>query len=189
MQKKIFVAVWIAVIVALLGVLAFTSFAPPVVDASTVIGYQTVTLEDGTDVYTTTTYTLGYLAGSFGEVVLQIHSDISGTETMTVTPQFSSEGVGCRAITNWADATIAGVVNTLGAQTVTVSTLNTNTLTTTVGTAASAAVYSVVDVVVTLAGDDSTLLRFNSLGKCMRVKMESATTFTPTMYAWMVNTQ
>lgn len=184
-------ALFVGMLMILFGLMSF-GLVPPqseAVEAATVIGYQTVTLEDGTDAYTETTYTSGYLSGSFGEIVLQINSDISGTETLTVTPQFSSDGYGCTSAATWADGTISGVYVVNGASTVTVSTLNTNTLTTTVQSSVSTVSYDSIAIVTTIAGDAATLLRFPSMGKCMRVKMAVATTFTPTMYAWMVNTQ
>lgn len=160
-------------------------------DASTVIGYQSVTMLDGTTAYTTTTYSSAYLVGGFGEVVLQIHDDVSGTNTITVTPQFSTEGVACSSVTDWVDAStsLAYADAASNSATITVSTLNTNTLTTTVASLSGGTTltYGSVDIYTTITGDDAAMLSVDTAGRCMRVKLTTATTFTPTVYAWMVN--
>ena len=140
--------------------------APQPAQAATVIGYQTVTLFDGATAYTTTANSSAYIAGAFGEIILQIHNDISGTGQITITPQFSSQPGGCAAVTNWAGATVA-------TDYVTTSTL----------------AYGIVDISVVLVDDDATLLRLPVDGRCVRVSIETTTTITPTIYAWMVNTQ
>lgn len=140
--------------------------APQPTAAATVIGYQTVTLFDGETIYTTTTQSAGYIAGAFGEIVLQIRNDISGTGQITVTPQFSSQPGSCTSATDWAGATVATDYVMSG------------TLT-----------YGIVEINVVLVDDDVTLLRLPSNGRCLRVSIETTTTITPTIYAWMVNTQ
>lgn len=136
-------------------------------DASSVMGYQTVVVEDGTVAYTTTTYSSGYMVGSFGEVVLQVESDISQTRTLTVTPQFSNDARGCGSAVYWVDGAI-------------VQTYGTSSLS-----------YGSVAVRAVVAGDGDKVIRFPTMGRCMRVRMEISSTavFTPAVFAWMVNTQ
>jgi len=137
-------------------------------EAATVVGYQTVTLLDGRTAYTTTTTSTGHLVGSFGEVILQIHSDISGTAQITVTPQFSSQPGSCGALTNWAGATLSShyvISEAVGLE------------------------FGVVPIRVVLVDDSETLLRLPTTGRCLRVSIETTTTVTPTVYAWMLNTQ
>lgn len=179
-----------AVLVVVLGWVLFMGLQErSVVKAETVIGYQTVTAFSGDEVFTTTQYSRGYLGGAFGEMVIQVSSDISPTGTLTVTPQFSSDGLACGSAVDWADAVLTGVYPAVAASSVTVSTLNTNTLTTTVTTGATAVSYQQIAVQDVISGDGAALLRLQTLGKCFRVKLEADTTFTPTIYVWMVNTQ
>ena len=161
------------------------------VAAETVVGGQTAVLLDGNTAYTATKYTAGYLTSSFGEIVLQVESDISGTATLTVTPQFAINQTACGSMAagDWVDAAIVGVFPSTGATSVTASTISTNTITTTVTAGALAVAYTQVPVLVTLAGDGDALLRFPTMGRCFRVKLTAATTYTPALYAWMVNTQ
>lgn len=138
---------------------------PAPTDAATVVGYQSVTVFDGATVYTTTTYSDAYLVGSFGEVVMQVNNDISGSTGITVTPQFSSEFVGCGAVADWVDASYSAAYGT------------------------SSLSYGTVDVRKVVTGDDAEMLRFPVSGRCMRIKIQTAANFTPTVYLWMVNTQ
>jgi hypothetical protein len=166
MQKlKNFLGVLLALVFLTLA-WALPQHSLTAVEAATVVGYQTVTILDGATAYTTTFATAGYQAGNFGEMILQIHNDISGTGQITVTPQFSNQPGGCNAVTNWAGATAA------------TDYVMTGTL-----------AYGIVDIDVVLVDDDATLLRLPVDGRCVRVSIETATTITPTLYAWMVNTQ
>ena len=139
--------------------------------AATVVGGQTAVLMDGTDAYTTTAYTGAYLTSAFGEIVLQVESDISGTATLTVTPQFAINQTACGSMAagDWVDASLTGVFVT-GATTYT-------------------AALQQIAVVDTLVGDGDALLRFPVMGRCFRVKLAAGSTYTPALYAWMVNTQ
>ena len=163
--------------VVLLAVMMFGLFVigqvPQGANASTVIGYQTVAIAPftGANSYTTTQYSTAYLAGSFGKVVFQVTSDISGTANITVTPQFSSDIAGCSSVTNWAGASTSGVYVT-GETTATLT-----------------AAYSHYNVTRSLSGDGSFLLEAPTQGRCIRLKVEGGSTYTPTVVAWMVNTQ
>lgn len=139
--------------------------------AATVVGGQTAVLMDGTDAYTTTAYTGAYLTSAFGEIVLQVESDISGTATLTVTPQFAINQTACGSMAagDWVDASITGVFVT--------------------GATTTTAALQQIAVRDTLAGDGDALLRFPTMGRCFRVKLEAGSTYTPELYAWMVNTQ
>ena len=158
-----------ALVLVTLALLALVWVLPqraPTAEAATVVGYQTVTILDGATAYTTTFATSGYQAGNFGEVILQIHNDISGTGQITITPQFSNQPGNCAAATNWAGATAA------------TDYVMTGTL-----------AYGIVDISVVLVDDDAALLRLPVDGRCLRVNIETTSTTTPTLYAWMVNTQ
>jgi len=165
----------VALAVVLLGLGLLTALHETPAQAATVIGYQTVTILDGATAYTETLSTDGYAVGSFGEVLLQVHSDISGTGNITITPQFSSQPGGCGAVTDWADATA--------------STTYVNATGSTITDSVSALAYGVVEISVVVVDDDATLLRLPTAGRCLRVQIETAETVTPTVYAWMVNTQ
>ena len=189
-----------------LALLLFVGFAtltatPPQADAATIIGQQAVTLLDGDTSYTTTVQTSAALALYYGEIVIQVNNDISGTGTITITPQTSIQNVACASVTDWADVSISTVYaaqpagTTTITNTVTASTLNTNTLTTTVasttGTAfgATSVAFGTANVSAVLTGDGNQLLRFPNTGRCFRVQIETSTTTTPTVYAWLLNTQ
>ncbi|HNT74396.1 MAG TPA: hypothetical protein PKH77_05185 [Anaerolineae bacterium] len=148
-------------------VLAFgVTFAPHDTQAATVIGHQHVIALDGTTRYTTTTYTNAYLAGAFGNVVIQAHDDISSTGTMTVTPQFSSEAV-CRTASHWVAAETAFIYAK-------------SNVTPTLSSVA-------LNFVVT--NDGARLFELPVSGNCLRLKLEASKPFTPTVYLRMVNTQ
>lgn len=155
----------VALVLVFLALAAFFSIRSQPADASTVIGNQYVEVFAGDTAYTTTTYSSAYLVTSFGEVVLQIHDDISGTTAITVTPQFSNEYVACSSVSQWVDASYSGQYGT--------TTLS----------------YGTVDVRKVVTGDDAEMLRFPADGRCLRLKITTGTTFTPTVYLRMVNTQ
>ena len=138
--------------------------------AGNIIGYQIVTAEDGSVAYTENTYTSAYLAGDFGDLVLQVNNDISGTAAMVVTPQFSNQNGSCGAVTDWADATVGAV---------SVTRISTNT---------DSVIFGTYVISKSISGDASTMLRFQGAGRCLRVKMAASTTFTPSVYLWMANT-
>jgi len=134
-------------------------------EAATVIGYQSVAMFDGATAYTETTYSSAYLVGAFGQVAIQVNNDISGTTAITVTPQFSSDP-SCSTATNWADATVSMAY----------------------ASSTTTPTFSTVDVQKVVTGDTDALFSFDTLGRCMRVKIETGTTFTPTLFGWMTNT-
>jgi len=78
-------------------------------------------------------------------------------------------------VTDWADATA--------------STTYVNATGSTITDSVSALAYGVVEISVVVVDDDATLLRLPTAGRCLRVQIETAETVTPTVYAWMVNTQ
>lgn len=174
MRKNILssIAAVVLLVVVMAGLMLVGSM-PESANASTVIGYQTVAIAPftGANAYTTTQYSTAYLSGSFGRVVFQVTSDISGTANITVTPQFSSDIAGCASVTNWAGASTSGVYVT-GETTATLT-----------------AAYSHYNVTRSLSGDGSFLLEAPTQGRCIRLKVEGGSTFTPTVVAWMVNTQ
>jgi hypothetical protein len=161
-------AVALALVSVLLTMVLLTPRAS--VDAASVVGYQTVEVEDGSTVYTQTSYTGGYLAGAFGVVQIQAYAVVSGTGYFTATPQFSNEPVACSSVdatTGWFDA-VSYVADT---------TTTSGTTTVTEGSITPQLVLSA-----TVAGRE-----VDVLGRCLRLKMEGASYFTPTIYVRMVN--
>jgi len=77
--------------------------------ADSIISYSTRQLEDGATGYTTTQYSDAVLVQDFGHVRFQGKAAVSGTGTMTVTPQFSLEPLGCGSVTAWFSGTAFAV--------------------------------------------------------------------------------
>lgn len=163
MFKKTVSYTLLALALVLLALVPLRQPAQPV-DAAGVINRQSVTMLNGASAYTTTTYTAAYIVGAYGEIVLQVHDDISGTGVITITPQFSSQGT-CSTASNWVDAAMSAVYGT------------------------SSLSYGTAAVQKSITNDSSVMFRFDTGGNCMRVKLASTKTFTPTVYAWMVNSQ
>ncbi len=169
MKKNYNSFVAVLLLTVALFVLLSGQMLPKSADAATVIGYQTIVADAGATAYTETTYTSAYLAGAFGDVVVQVN--LVSTGTITVTPQFSNEMLGCGSVTDWADATISQVD---------VTRISTNT---------DSVAFGVHAVSKAVTSGGSTLIGFPAQGRCMRVKMTNAETFTPTVYIRMANTQ
>lgn len=107
-----------------------------------------------------------------------VTADVSGTDTITVTPQVSVDG------TNWTDVTYTYVADTL-AQTTTVLT-STGTTTATSTTSMSSAVTEGIERVV-LSTDTTDYLRIALAGKYLRLKIETSGTVTPTIKVLLRN--
>ena len=159
--------------------------------AQSIVSYQTTTLEDGTTGYTETTYTSGSLVGYYGLVQIHAVATLTDTNTITMTPQFSNEPVSCASInatTGWFDA-IEHTPYVATSSVVVASGAETETVTTTVTSGS----LTEGDVTVQLIMASGTVegREALALGRCFRVKMEAAPgyTFTPTVYARMVNRQ
>jgi hypothetical protein len=107
-----------------------------------------------------------------------VTADVSGTDTITVTPQVSVDGA------NWTDVTYTYVADTL-AQTTTVLT-STGTTTATSTTSMSSAVTEGIERVV-LSTDTTDYLRIALAGKYLRLKIETSGTVTPTIKVLLRN--
>ncbi len=107
-----------------------------------------------------------------------VTADVSGTDTITVTPQVSVDG------TNWTDITYTYVADTL-AQTTTVLT-STGTTTATSTTSMSSAVTEGIERVV-LSTDTTDYLRIALAGRYLRFKIETSGTVTPTIKVLLRN--
>lgn len=107
-----------------------------------------------------------------------VTADVSGTDTITVTPQLSVDG------SNWTDVTYTYVADTL-AQTTTVLT-STGTTTATSTTSMSSAVTEGTEQIV-MSTDATDYLRIPLAGKYLRLKMETSGTVTPTVKVLLRN--
>lgn len=107
-----------------------------------------------------------------------VTADVSGTDTITVTPQFSADA------SNWTDATYTYVANTLAATTsvITSTGLTTATTTTSSSSTPTEATHQVV-----LATDATDYLRVPLAGRYVRFKIETSGTVTPTIKALFRN--
>ena len=159
--------------------------------AQSVVSYQTIALEDGTDQYLMTTYSDGVLVGYYGVVQIQAVGVMTYTDAMTITPQFSNQPVGCTSVTSptgWFDAETyvpyvnqSRVVIASGWETVSV----TSTVTSGVMTYSVLTHTFSVPVTTTVAKGREVPV----LGRCFRVRMEGPPIFTPTVFIRLVNRQ
>jgi hypothetical protein len=164
--------------------------------AGTMVGYRTVTFADGTSSITSTTYynddagsTVFNAQGWYNADVF-VTADISGTNTITVTPQFSADG------TNWVDAQYKSegwVLPLTYSSTITNSSGVTNTTTSTQTYTFSGSTGSRqsewVTYQIALSSDTSDYLAVPLHGNYLRFKAEvaSADSITPTIYAILRN--
>lgn len=125
-----------------------------------VISYSSSTVLDGSTQYTTTDYTDGYLVGAYGHIQIQSNVEVTDTGTVTITPQFSNEPVGCGAVSDWVAVTDFDYYpdeSTSTAQ-------------------------------IVIAGDGGGALDMMALGRCVRLAMEtSGDYYTPTVYLRRIN--
>lgn len=199
MKAKRFVNVALVsflVLIALGGLYQFTARAG---DAGTVVGVKSVPIVWTPVAITTTTYYYGQYGGTTGQEAwfwydgqAIVTADITGTNTLTITPQFSLDG------TNWADARrlsegwVLPLVNTTvltNASGVT----NTTTSTATITFASTAASRSSawVDYTGVLSADGTEVFSFPIQGQYLRFKATTLTTalsITPTIYLMLRNT-
>jgi hypothetical protein len=107
-----------------------------------------------------------------------VTADVSGTDVITVTPQFFPDA------SNWADATYTYVANTLASTTsvITSTGLTTATTTTSSSSTPTEATHRVV-----MSADGTDYLRIPLAGKYVRFKIETSGTVTPTIKALFRN--
>lgn len=139
---------------------------PIATDAASVVSQQTVTVMDGTTVYTTTSTTSDpAFSAYYGELTAYVSNTISGTGTITVTPQISLQPVACASATEWTTATVSNVSSTPS--------------------------YDTANVQFTVGAGASAAVSFPAQGRCtrLRIQLASSTQYTPTAYIRMVNAQ
>lgn len=155
-----------------------------------------------TGVHYTSTQTAsatGVDVGLFGSVEIQTLATVTGTATITITPQFSNQPVACSVVTSWVDAFDDQVLPTSSRTTTIVANSN-GTITTTViltsttvdisGALARQTLSLVTSGSVVTGANTIELREMPTQGRCFRVKLTSdATVFTPTVYLRLVNRQ
>jgi hypothetical protein len=177
--------------------------------------YQVMTFASTSYTSSQTASAAGVDVGLFGSVEIQTLATVTGTGTVTVTPQFSNQPVVCSAVTSWVSAfdeqiipassrtatvastsggtiTTTGFVTTTGAITVTNNITNATTSTTvdTSGTLARQTLSLITSGSVVTGANTIELRELTTQGRCFRVQITSnMPVFTPTVYLRMVNRQ
>lgn len=107
-----------------------------------------------------------------------VTGDVSGTETITVTPQFSVDG------TYWTDATYTYVADALSSTTTVITGTEgmTGTSTTSSSSAVTEATYQIV-----MSADGTDYLRLPLAGKYLRFEIEHSGSVTPTVKVLLRN--
>jgi hypothetical protein len=199
MKKKRTITAFLAIILALIAISGFQQFNAQAGDAGTIIGVKNVPIVWTPVPITTTTYYYGQFGGTVGQEAWFWHNadaivtaDITGTNTLTITPQFSLDG------TNWADGRRLSEGWNLPLVNTTVLTnasgvTNTTTSTATITFASSAAARSSewVDYTAVLSADGTEVFSFPVQGQYLRFKATTLTTglsITPTIYLLLRNT-
>lgn len=188
-----------AIILALIALSGFYQFNAQAGDAGTVVGVKNVPIVWTPVPITTTTYYYGQFGGTTGQEAWFWHNgdaivsiDLDGTNTITITPQFSLDG------TNWADGRRLSEGWNLPLVNTTVLTnasgvTNTTTSTATITFASSVAARSSewVDYTVVLSASGAEVMSFPIQGQYLRFKATTLTTavsVTPTIYLLLRNT-
>lgn len=89
---------------ALLAIYVMPQLTPALAAPESLESAAVGRLMDGTTSYTETATSSTYSVNSYDKVYLQVHSVITGSGTITVTPQFSSDYGACSAARYWATA-------------------------------------------------------------------------------------
>lgn len=128
------------------------------------------TLASGGTNYTSAQNLAGVSVAEYGSVQVQVTSDVTSTQVVTVTPQFSNDPVVCTSATNWFNATEYQIFES-------------NAATDTLVTDSEALLF-------TITGDGTAGREVSAQGKCFRVNLGiSANSFTPTVYVRLLNRQ
>lgn len=129
-----------------------------------------VTMAAGATGYTSAQNLAGISVAEYGSVQIQLTSDVTSTQVVTLTPQFSNDSAVCASATNWFSAAEYQVFESDAA---------TDTLVTDSET-----------MLFTITGDGTAGREIPALGKCFRVNLGiSANTFTPTVQVRLLNRQ
>lgn len=169
MNGKLFRSMTAVVIaLVLLSVIFVGMNATKTAEASTTRSWYWTTFEAGATGYTSSRNTIARRVANFSEIEVHASSDVSGTGTMTVTPQFSNQASTCAAITRWFTAEERLVFQSAA---VTDTILN-----------------KYVELSLVLTNDTERGMELGVRGACMRFVIASSTgRFTPTLRIRMVN--
>lgn len=150
---------------ALLAILYFAILENQDAQAASITSQQTITLMDGATAYTTTATTDAIYTAYYGEMTVYVSNIVSGTSTVTVTPQIALQPVACASVTEWTTATVSAVSST--------------------------PTYDTAEVQFAIAGDDSVVVSLPTQGRCTRLRLDlsASDTYTPTAYVRLVNSQ
>jgi len=149
--------------------------APP--SSGTVAGIAALTLYSAPLTGSTTVYsTRDVNPHNYHSFDLFVSVDISGTGAITVTPQFSADGV------NWANATYSYVGTPLSYATTVTASTTTATVTNTVTATGTPTVYKATYQIL-LAADGADYVTLPMAGYDLRVKLTYSGTLTPTIRA------
>lgn len=107
-----------------------------------------------------------------------VTADVSGTDTITVTPQLSADA------SNWADVTYTYIANSLTSSTTVITSTGLTTATT---TTSSSDIPTEQTYQIVLSSDTTDYLRIPLAGKYVRFKIETGGTVTPTIKALFRN--
>lgn len=126
----------------------------------------------------------------YGAVQIHVQNAVTGTQVLTVTPQFSNQPtpLSCSAVTSWYTATEYTIypAYTVTSQVVT----STGTLTATTSTSTGALTTSAVNAQFTVSGSDVAAREVAITGRCFRVKLDfsaAGQVYTPTVYVRPIN--
>ncbi|NBD34397.1 MAG: hypothetical protein GVY30_00175 [Chloroflexi bacterium] len=172
-QTKTFLTLAILTCI-LFAALAISARAPAEIDAASITSSQTITVDDGATAYTTTATSDPIFSEYYGDLTIYVSNDISGTSTttdtyaITITVQAAIQPVACANVTEWTTSTIASVYET--------------------SSTASLQNAPAQDVI---EEDDAVIFTVPAQGRCTRLRYDLATstTYTPTAYIRLVNSQ
>jgi hypothetical protein len=136
---------------------------------------------DGRRGYTTSvTYSSAVYVAGFGSVQIMLNSIVTGTQTITVTPQFSLQDLPCASVSQWFTATTYMYYQPYSVAT------NSNTVTETVGPWTAAPVND--EFALTRSG--VVQREISAQGQCLRVVLsfsKPGQTYTPTVVIRALN--
>lgn len=217
---------WVRVLIAVVAVLAMltavsvavNTAAPAQADGSPSGGItgasNAVTVLDGTTAYTVGVNSDAFEARYYGSMQVMAAVDMTGTQTITVTPQFSLQNLPCGQVTQWFNATSYVSYQPAAATTVTATepatatetiatglevsgtlvTTTTNWITTTNWFTSSLApgdlTRAALSDLFTLTGSGTAQREVDSGGLCFRASLtwsNSGETYTPTIVVRGVN--
>jgi hypothetical protein len=161
--------------------------------------YQAMTFASTRYTSTQTASAAGVDVGTYGSVEIQTMATVTGSFTLTITPQFSNQPVPCSSASYWVDAFAEQVVPSLSRSivitasadgTITTTVHMTSTTVDTTGSLERQSLSMVTTGALSNGVNTVELRELPTQGRCFRVKLTSnANVFTPTIYLRMVNRQ